>query len=71
MKQTRRRRHLRPRPTRSMINQQILRVRSTLQAFQLEWVLEAQRPERNLGRLRFLHVAILAMKDELEALEAS
>ena len=54
-----------------MINQQILRVRSTLQAFQLEWVLEAQRPERNLGRLRFLRVAILAMKDELEALEAS
>ena len=34
MKQTRRRRHLRPRPTRSMINQQIQRVRSALQAFQ-------------------------------------
>jgi hypothetical protein len=53
-----------------MINQQILRVRSTLQAFQMEWILEAQRPERNLGRLRFLHDAILAMKGELEALEA-
>jgi hypothetical protein len=70
MKQTRRRRHLRPRPTRSQLNQQILRVRSALQAFQLEWVLEAQHPERNLGRLRFLHNSILAMKDELEALEA-
>jgi hypothetical protein len=54
-----------------MTNQQTQRVRSVLQAFQLEWVLEAQRSERNLGRLRFLHVAILAMKDELEALEAS
>jgi hypothetical protein len=70
MKQTRRRRHLRPRPTRSMINQQILRVRSTLQAFQMEWVLEAQRPERNLGRLRFLHDAIVQMRDEILSLEA-
>ena len=70
MKQTRRRCHLRPRPTRSQVNQQIQRVRSALQAFQLEWLLEAQRPEHNLGRLRFLHDAILAMKDELETLEA-
>jgi hypothetical protein len=36
----------------------------------MEWILEAQRPERNLGRLRFLHVAIQAMKDELSSLEA-
>jgi hypothetical protein len=70
MKQTRRRRHLRPRPTRSQLTQQIQRARSTLQAFQLEWVLEAQRPERNLGRLRFLHDAIVQMRDELETLEA-
>jgi hypothetical protein len=59
MKQTRRHRHLRPRPTRSQINQQIQGVRSTMQAFQLEWILEAQRPERNLGRLRLLHDAIV------------
>jgi hypothetical protein len=70
MKQTRRRRHLRPRPTRSMINQQIQRVRSALQAFQLEWILEAQRPERNLGRLRFLHDAITQIRDEISSLEA-
>jgi hypothetical protein len=70
MKQTRRRRHLRPRPTRSQVNQQILRVRSALQAFQMEWVLEAQRPERNLGRLRFLHDAIVQMRDEIPSLEA-
>ena len=70
MKQTRRRRHLRPRPTRSMLNQQIQRVRTALQAFQMEWVLEAQRPERNLGRLRFLHDAIVQMRDEISSLEA-
>ncbi len=70
MKQNRRRRHLRPRPTRSMINQQIQRVRSTLQAFQLEWILEAQRPECNLGRLRFLHDAIMQMRDEISSLES-
>jgi hypothetical protein len=52
-----------------MINQQILRVRSALQAFQLEWVLEAQRPEHSLGRLRFLHDAIVQMQDEVSSLE--
>jgi hypothetical protein len=70
MKQTRRRRHLRPRPTRPQVNQQIRRVRTTLQAFQLEWLLEAQRPERNLGRLRFLHDAIMRMRDEISSLES-
>ena len=70
MKHTRRRRHLRPRPTRSQIRHLIRRVRSALQAFQLEWLLEARRPDRNLGRLRFLQEAIVAMKDELSSLEA-
>lgn len=70
MKQNRRRRHLRPRPTRSMVNQQIQRVRAALQAFQLEWILEAQRPERDLGRLRLLHDAIVQMREEIFSLEA-
>jgi hypothetical protein len=69
MKQIRRRRPLRPRPTRSQVNQQIQLVCSTLQAFQLEWILEAQLPERNLGRLRFLHDAIVQMRDEISSLE--
>ena len=51
-----------------MINQQIQRVRSALQAFQMEWILEAQRPEHNLGRLRFLHDAIVQMRDEISSL---
>jgi hypothetical protein len=70
MKQTRRRRHLRPRPTRSQVNQQMGRVRSTLQLFQLEWLVEASKSQPSLSRLRFLHDSILTMKDELEALEA-
>ena len=50
MKQNRRRRHLRPRPTRSQINQQIGRVRSAIQLFQMEWLLEAQQEQPSLGR---------------------
>ncbi len=69
MKQNRRRRHLRPRPTRSQINQQIRHVQSNLQLFQLEWLLEAGLPQPRLARLRFLHDAIVAMKDEIISLE--
>jgi hypothetical protein len=53
-----------------MVNQQIQRVRAALQAFQLEWILEAQRPERDLGRLRLLHDAIVQMREEIFSLEA-
>jgi len=53
-----------------MINQQMGRVRSTLQLFQLEWLVEASKPQPSMSRLRFLHDSILTMKDELEALEA-
>jgi hypothetical protein len=69
MKQHRRRRHLRPRPTRSQINQQLQRVGSRLQAFQLEWILEARRPDRNLVRLRLLQASIMQMRDEILSLE--
>jgi hypothetical protein len=69
MKQTRRRRHLRPRPTRSQINHQIQRVRSTMQLFQVEWLAEAQRPAPSQARLQFLHDSIMQMKDEMCSLE--
>ena len=36
----------------------------------MEWILEAQRPERNLGRLRFLHDAIVQIRDEISSLES-
>jgi hypothetical protein len=69
MKQNRRRRHLRPRPTRSQINQQLQRARSAIQLFQLEWVLEARKAQPSLARLQFLHEVIGQMKDEVLSLE--
>jgi hypothetical protein len=69
MKQHRRRLHLRPRPTRSQINQQIARMQSAMQLFQLEWLLESQRPAPCCQRLRFLHDRIVEMRDQLQELE--
>jgi hypothetical protein len=69
MKQNRRRRHLRPRPTRSQINHQLQRARSAIQLCQLEWVLEARKEQPSLARLQFLHDAIGQMKDEILSLE--
>ncbi len=69
MKHTRRRRHLRPRPSRAQIHQQIQRVSSNMQLFQLEWILEAQQSHPCQGRLQFLHDAIVSMRDELASLE--
>ena len=69
MKQVRRRRHLRPRPSRSQINQQIARMQSAIQLFQVEWLLESQRPAPCHQRLRFLHDRIVEMRDEISSLE--
>jgi hypothetical protein len=69
MKQNRRRRHLRPRPTRSQVNQQLQRARSAIQILQLEWLLEARKAQPSLARLQFLHEAIGQMKDEVLSLE--
>jgi hypothetical protein len=69
MRQNRRRRHLRPRPTRSQINHQLQRARSAIQLFQLEWVLEASKVQPSLARLQFLHEAIGQMKDDVLTLE--
>lgn len=69
MKQDRRRRHLRPRPTRSQLNQTITRMQSALRLFQVEWLLESQRPAPCYQRLRFLHDRIVEMRDEISSLE--
>jgi len=69
MKHTRRRRHLRPTPTRSQINHQIRRVRSAMQLFQVEWLLEAKNEQPCLPRLRFLHDSIVQMQDEISSQE--
>jgi hypothetical protein len=68
MKINRRRRHLRPRPTRSQINQRIDRIGSALRLFQAEWILESQRPTPCYHRLQFLHDRIVEMRDEISAL---
>ena len=69
MKQRRRRLHLRPRPTRSQLNQQIARMQSALRLFQVEWLLESQRPAPCYQRLRFLHDRIVEMRDEISSME--
>jgi hypothetical protein len=69
MKQNRRRRHLRPRPSRHQVNQQIQRVSSALRLFQIEWLLESQRPAPCHQRLRFLHDMIIEMRDEISSME--
>ena len=69
MKQRRRRRHLRPRPTRSQLNQQIAHMQSALRLFQVEWLLESQRPAPCYQRLRFLHDRIVEMRDEISSME--
>jgi hypothetical protein len=69
MKHTRRRRPLRPRPSRAQVRQQIGRVQSTLQLFQLEWLAESQRPQPCIPRLCFLQQMIGYMGEEAASLE--
>ena len=69
MKHTRRRRHLRPAPSRAQVRQQIGRVQSTMQLFQIEWLAEAHQSQPSLPRLRFLHDTIALMRDEVASLE--
>jgi hypothetical protein len=69
MKMIRRRRHFRPRPTRSQLNQQISRVRSALNLMRLEWLLEARQPQPRLVHLRFLNDLITEINDEIANLE--
>jgi hypothetical protein len=69
MKHTRRRRHLRPLPTRSQINQEIRHARSWYQLLKLETALESDRPAPNLPRLRWLHQQLLACPDVIANLE--
>lgn len=70
MKYCRRRRHLRPRPTRSQINQQVARVRSNMELFKLKILLEAAKVQPSLPRFRFLHQMLVALQDEITDLEA-
>jgi len=69
MKQQRRRRHLRPRPCRSQIRQQLNHIRSTMQLFQIEGLLEAHKSEPSLPRLQLLDHMLGLMQQEAASLE--
>ncbi len=69
MKHTRRRTHLRPRPSRAQINQQIGKLIYTRNLLYVEWLLEAAKKNRSLERLRLIHAAIIEIRDELVEVE--
>jgi hypothetical protein len=70
MKQMRRRRHLRPRCSRSQINHRLRQLQSARNLIRLEWLLEAARPEPCGQRLGWLHDRIVQINDDLQYLES-
>jgi hypothetical protein len=70
MKQNRRRRHLRPRPSRCQINQELGRARSWYQLLKIETALELGRPAPDFRRLGWLYQQVLACQDVISNLEA-
>jgi len=70
MKHARRRRHLRPRPTRSQVHQEINRARSWSELLKIETALELSRPAPDLPRLRWLQQQVLKSEDVISTLEA-
>ncbi len=69
MKQSRRRRHLRPRLSRGQVHQQLDQLRRGLQLFRSEWLLEAQQQQPRQDHLRFLHDRIVDIRDAISNLE--
>jgi len=71
MKHTfRRRRALRPRPTRHQINQQIRRLRRLHEMFRVEGALELSRPQPDVAHLHYVQQQIAALQDAISALES-
>lgn len=69
MKINRRRRHLRPAPSRARIAAQLSRLRLALNLFRLEWILEARNEQPRPERLRFLHDRIVDINDKIALVE--
>ena len=69
MKQTRRRRHLRPRATRSQINNDIRRYELALRVLRVEAAFELSRPEPSTERLRWMEDRASKCLDAISALE--
>jgi hypothetical protein len=68
MKQTRRRRHLRPRATRSQVNNNIRRYELALRVLRVEAAFELSRPEPNTQRLLWMEDRANKCLDAISAL---
>ncbi len=70
MKHTiRRRRALRPHPTRHQVNQEIRRARRLQELFRIEQALELRRPQPDGAHLRHIPEQLAALEDSVIALE--
>ena len=71
MKHTlRRRRALRPRPSRHQVKQEIRRTRRMQELFRVEQALELRRPEPDAAHLRYIQDQLAALEDAVISLEA-
>lgn len=66
----RRRRALRPRPSRHQINQEIRRARRLQELFRIEQTLELARPQPDSAHLRYIREQLAALEDSVIALGA-
>ena len=66
----RRRRALRPRPTRHQVNQEIRRARRLQELFRVEQALELRRPEPDVVHLRYIQNQLAALEDSVVSLGA-
>jgi hypothetical protein len=69
MKQNRRRRHFRPRPSRSQINHGLQQLERTLNLLRVEAALELRRPEPSIEHLRCLEHRVLECQEAMSYLE--
>ena len=65
----RRRRALRPRPTRHQLNQEIRRARRLQELLRLEQALELGQPKPDAAHLRFIQEQLAALEDSVINLE--
>ena len=66
----RRRRALRPRPTRHQVNQEIRRARRLQELFRVEQALELRRPEPDAAHLRYIQEQLAALEESVISLGA-
>lgn len=71
MKHTiRRRRALRPRPTRHQINQEISRARRMHELFRIEQAIELSKAQPDIAHLRYVQEQLATLEDVVMTLEA-